>query len=98
MLEAGRVLRPDGKMILFESLGTGIPEPRRLDHLGGYYDWLDQEGFDSTVISTDYRFDSVEQAAGLLGCYFGTEMELRVRERASVVVPESTGVWWRNRS
>ncbi len=56
MDEMRRVLRPGGKVLLFESLGTGNDFPRQLPHLENFYSWLDETGFKNTWIRTDYRF------------------------------------------
>jgi ubiquinone/menaquinone biosynthesis C-methylase UbiE len=95
LAEMRRVLRPGGVVVLFESLGTGNETPERLPHMLNFYPWLDEAGFENTVIRTDYRFDSVEQAAHLAGFFFGPEMETRIRRESLTILPECTGVWWR---
>lgn len=92
--EMKRVLRKDGTIILFESLGTGNEEPVRLQHVESTYRWLDDNGFQNKWIRTDYQFESVEEAAELAGFFFGAEMADRVRKTRSVILPECTGVWW----
>src|SRR5512139_507938 len=93
--EMKRVLRSGGTIILFESLGTGNEAPVRLEHVESTYQWLDAHGFESKWIRTDYRFESVEEAAELAGFFFGEEMAERIRRDGSVILPECTGVWWR---
>jgi ubiquinone/menaquinone biosynthesis C-methylase UbiE len=97
--EARRVLRTGGHIILFESLGTGNTAPRRLAHLVHFYGWLDEVGFESRWIRTDYRFESPEAAAESAGFFFGDEMKKQlVRDPSSpavTILPECTGVWWR---
>ena len=95
MNEMQRVLKPGGYIILFESLGTGNETPIQLEHLRDYYPWLDEAGFQSKWIRTDYQFESVDEAADLAGFFFGAEMADRVRERGSAILPECTGVWWK---
>jgi len=95
MNEMKRVLKPNGKIILFESLGTGNGTPIPLEHLKNYYPWLDGAGFQNKWIRTDYQFESVEEAADLAGFFFGAGMANQVRENRSVILPECTGVWWR---
>lgn len=92
--EMKRVLRKDGTIILFESLGTGNEEPVRLQHVESTYRWLDDNGFQNKWIRTDYQFESVEEAAELAGFFFGAKMADRVRKTRSVILPECTGVWW----
>lgn len=94
--EMQRVLRPGGRIILFESLGTGNESPLRLEHVESTYQWLDAKGFKSRWIRTDYRFESIEEAAELAGFFFGAELADRIRERDSLILPECTGVWWKN--
>lgn len=94
MTEMKRVLRPGGHIILFESLGTGNETPIQLEHLKHYYRWLDEAGFQSKWIRTDYQFESVDEAAELAGFFFGVDMADKVREKRSAILPECTGVWW----
>ncbi len=95
LAEMKRVLRSDGTIILFESLGTGNEEPRRLEHVEPAYQWLEANGFDSKWIRTDYRFESLDEAIELAGFFFGEELAEQVRANGSVILPECTGVWWR---
>jgi ubiquinone/menaquinone biosynthesis C-methylase UbiE len=95
MNEMQRVLRPGGTVILFESLGTGNETPIQLEHLKEYYPWLDEAGFQHKWIRTDYQFESVDEAAELAGFFFGDEMSNQVREKSSAILPECTGVWWK---
>jgi ubiquinone/menaquinone biosynthesis C-methylase UbiE len=94
--EMRRVLRPNGVIILFESLGTGNEEPTRLEHVESTYQWLDANGFQNKWIRTDYQFESVDEAADLAGFFFGAEMAARVIAMRSAILPECTGVWWRS--
>lgn len=94
--EMKRVLRKDGTILLFESLGTGNETPIRLEHVESTYQWLDAHGFQSKWIRTDYQFQSVDEAAEIAGFFFGPEMADRILKRGSVILPECTGVWWRN--
>jgi ubiquinone/menaquinone biosynthesis C-methylase UbiE len=93
--EMKRVLRSDGMIILFESLGTGNEMPVRLEHVESTYQWLDAHGFENKWIRTDYQFESVQEAAELAGFFFGEEMAEKIRDRGSTILPECTGVWWR---
>ena len=93
--EMKRVLRKDGMIILFESLGTGNEEPVRLEHVESTYQWLDANGFASKWIRTDYKFDSLEEAQELSRFFFGDELGDKVERNQWVILPECTGVWWR---
>jgi ubiquinone/menaquinone biosynthesis C-methylase UbiE len=92
--EMKRVLRRGSFIVLFESLGTGNESPIRLEHLRDFYPWLDEAGFQSKWIRTDYKFASLEEAEELTRFFFGDELGEKVRANGWVVLPECTGVWW----
>ena len=92
--EMKRVLRPGSFIVLFESLGTGNESPIKLDHLKDFYPWLDEVGFQSKWIRTDYKFESVAEAEELSRFFFGEELGDKVRDKKWVILPECTGVWW----
>lgn len=98
--EMERVVRPGGRLVILETLGTGSEEPfAPTEDLARYYAWLEQEaGFIHRWFRTDYRFESVAEADGCLRFFFGDDLADRIgRKRAagSTVVPECTGLWWR---
>ena len=93
--EMKRVLRPNSHIVLFESLGTGNESPIMLEHLKDFYPWLDEVGFQNKWIRTDYKFDSVQQSLDIAGFFFGAEMADKIKKNNWVVVPECTGVWWK---
>jgi len=93
--EMKRILRPGSFVVLFESLGTGNESPIRLEHLKEYYPWLDEAGFQNKWIRTDYKFKSVDEAEELSRFFFGDELGDKVRKNNWVILPECTGVWWR---
>lgn len=93
--EMKRVLTRDGTIILFESLGTGNESPIKLDHLKDYYPWLDEAGFQSKWIRTDYKFESIEEAEELSRFFFGDELGDKVLKNNWIILPECTGVWWK---
>jgi ubiquinone/menaquinone biosynthesis C-methylase UbiE len=95
LYEMKRVLRQDGTIILFESLGTGNEEPVRLEHVESTYQWLDANGFENKWIRTDYKFDSLDEAIELSRFFFGDELGDNVERNRWVILPECTGVWWR---
>ncbi len=94
LTEARRVLRKNGQIILFESLGTGNELPQRLAHLENFYGWLDEAGFKNRWIRTDYRFETPQAAAGIAGFFFGNELKERILRERMTILPECTGVWW----
>ena len=91
-----RVLRPGGTAIILETLGTGWEKPHPpTDALAAYYTFLEEEhGFSSTLIRTDYRFDSLSEAEELTRFFFGGVLADRVAEEGLVILPECTGIWW----
>jgi ubiquinone/menaquinone biosynthesis C-methylase UbiE len=93
--EMKRALRPNSHIVLFESLGTGNESPVQLEHLKGYYPWLDEVGFQNKWIRTDLKFDSIEEAQELSRFFFGDEFGDKVKHHNWVIVPECTGVWWK---
>lgn len=93
--EMKRVLRKNGTIILFESLGTGNEEPVRLEHVESTYQWLDANSFENKWIRTDYKFESLEEAIELSRFFFGDELGDKVERNQWVILPECTGVWWR---
>jgi ubiquinone/menaquinone biosynthesis C-methylase UbiE len=95
LAEMGRVLRKDGAMILFESLGTGNESPVRLEHVESTYHWLEANGFQNKWIRTDYKFESLEEAVELSRFFFGDELGEKLERSHWVILPECTGVWWK---
>ena len=97
LAEIRRVLRPNGQIILLETLGTGCQTPCPPEHLAGYYDYLEESGFASTWIRTDYQFESLVEAEALIRFFFGDGLAQKVVEERWITVPECTGIWWRER-
>lgn len=94
--EVKRVLRPSGKLILIESLGTGFTTPNRPDVLVDYLAYLDAHGFESTWIRTDYCFRDETQASDLTQFFFGDAPMPKWETESGVIVPECTGLWWQS--
>ncbi len=90
--ELARILRPNGLIILLETLGTGNKSPIQVEHLKEYYAWLEQKGFQQKAIRTDYQFKDEEEAQRLIKFFFGEEMISKLEDTR---MPECTGVWWR---
>jgi len=95
LAEIQRVVRPTGTVIILETLGTGHETPHPPEELVPYFDHLEANGFSSTWIRTDYRFDSLAEAKTLTRFFFGDELAHEVVERDWIVLPECTGIWWR---
>ncbi len=93
--EMKRVLRTNGTIIIFETLGTGYESPCAPDFLEKYYaELVSTYWFKHKWIRTDYRFDDIHQAERLTRVFFGDELADRVREQSLVHLPECAGVWW----
>lgn len=93
--EMERVLKPGGVIILLETLGTGFKTPAPPEHLKEYYKFLDEGGFSSTWIRTDYEFHSVEEGNELARFFFGEEMPKKIEPGSKIILPECTGLWWK---
>jgi ubiquinone/menaquinone biosynthesis C-methylase UbiE len=95
--EMRRVARPGGWLVIIETLGTGEVQPRPpTGGLAAYYQALEQDhAFEKRWARTDYRFDSPEQAEGLVRFFFGDELGDRVASGRLTDLPECTGFWAR---
>jgi len=93
--EMRRVARPGGMLAVIETLGTGRETPLApTQELADYYLWMEVvHGFDRRWLRTDYLFDDVAQADGLMRFFFGDEMGDAVRAADLRIVPECTGLW-----
>lgn len=95
--EMQRIVKPGGTMILIETMGTGNrkPEAPNEDLATLYQYWEEQHGFDYQWIRTDYQFASVAEADELIRFFFGDEMADTLVADKNIIVPECTGVWWK---
>jgi ubiquinone/menaquinone biosynthesis C-methylase UbiE len=98
LAEMRRAAKPNGALIIMETMGTGVQHPGAPSPaLADYYAWLETEhGFTRKVIATDYDFGTVARAAELCGAFFGEEMAARVRANGWSRVPEWTGIWFKS--
>lgn len=85
-----RVLRPQGTMIILETLGTGSGSPHPpTEALAAYYSMLENDyGFASMWIRTDFKFESAAEADELLRSFFGDELADRVVRENLKILPE----------
>jgi ubiquinone/menaquinone biosynthesis C-methylase UbiE len=95
LAEMQRVLRPGGTIIILETMGTGSEAPNPPADLHDYFQYLDAQGFASTWFRTDYKFSSFAEARELVTFFFGEEMMQQVQVGESVILPECTGMWWK---
>jgi len=92
--EMKRVLRPGGRGIIFEALGWQ-DTPHVRPEFAPYFAWLEEEqGFHSTWIRTDFRFESPAEAETLARLFFGDTLADKMVEEESLILPECTGIWW----
>jgi SAM-dependent methyltransferase len=89
------LLNTDGILIFIETLGTNVPVPTEPGiFLPKFYSLLEKKhGFQRSTISTDYKFDSVEEAARIAGFFFGDAMKETILRSQTTIIPEFTGVW-----
>jgi ubiquinone/menaquinone biosynthesis C-methylase UbiE len=98
LAEMQRIVHPGGKMILIETLGTGESTPKVIPFHRRVYDFLEaQGGFTPLAIRTDYCFETMEQIRQVVLPLFGQQMlERLVKTGTGWVLPECTGIWWRD--
>ncbi len=98
--EMSRASKPQGFLIIIETLGTGSLEPAPPHQgLAEYYERLeDTWGFKRREIGTDYQFKSVEEAIEKTEFFFGRELSEKIRSNNWSRLPEWTGVWVKNAS
>lgn len=95
VMEMRRACAPGGVLIIFETLTTGslAPAPPS-QRLADYYAWLEGAwGFARATLSTDYQFESVEQAVEWTEFFFGPELSEKIRANGWARLPEWTGMW-----
>ncbi|WP_195574068.1 class I SAM-dependent methyltransferase [Paenibacillus sp. 1001270B_150601_E10] len=96
MNEIHRILRPDGTVIIIETMGTGTTEPSPPSFLQPYYHALEhQYGFASSLVRTDYQFANVEEAFSYISFFFGDELAEQLLTQQLATVMEWAGIWWR---
>lgn len=94
--EMKRVVRPNGALIILETLGTGREDPQPpTPALADYYARLEtRHGFRRKWIRTDYRFHSTAEAETLTRFFFGPELADRIARDKITLLPECTGIWF----
>jgi len=88
-------LRKGGKSIIIETLGTNVSEPNPPEPiLAYYYQSLESQlGYKKHVIQTDYDFTTVEEAARIMGFFFGEKMRTAILTEQLDRIQEFTGIW-----
>lgn len=93
--EISRILRRGGQLVIIETLGTGVEQPRPPEKLEAYFNYLEEAGFRRTWIRTDYQFQNRAEARELVEYFFGPEMITRIGPEDEPILPECTGLWWK---
>ena len=97
LTEMERVVKPQGTIILIETMGTGNRQPQPpTDGLTELYRyWQEEHGFEYRWIRSDYQFASLEEADELTRFFFGDELADKVVADGKIILPECTGLWWK---
>ena len=81
-------------IVIIETLGTNVENPKAPSHLlDHFYQTLKENNFQEHIINTDYCFDDVNQAADILGAFFGEEMKRNIKKENKTMIKEFTGIW-----
>lgn len=97
MKEMKRVLRPNGSIIILETLGTGTEEPNPPQFLKEYYSLLETKyEFSHRWIRMDYEFANTSEAKRHTEFFFGAELAREIDEKQWSTVPECAGIWWKH--
>lgn len=93
--EMERATATGGLILIFETLSTGSLTPAPpTPGLAEYYAWLEtKHNFTRHTLSTDYQFDSVEQAVAYTEFFFGPDLSTKIRANGWARLPEWTGLW-----
>jgi ubiquinone/menaquinone biosynthesis C-methylase UbiE len=93
--EMQRVIKPNGSLILIETMGTGQKQPQAPNaDLAELFAYFEQEHkLEYRWIRTDYHFQSVAEADELMRFFFGDEMADRLVAGKNIIIPECTGIW-----
>lgn len=95
--ELTRVVKPNGTIIIFETMGTGAETPDPPEFLKPYYEQLENKyGFEHRWIRTDYTFANAAEARERTEFFFGPELAQWIEEKRWSIVPECAGIWWRH--
>ena len=92
--EMKRILRPHAAVILIETMGSlhiWDEVPARTVML---YDYFEKElGLNKSIIRTDYKFSSTDEAVDLGTFFFGDAIGAEIQQIGNAVVPEATAIW-----
>ena len=81
-------------VIIIETMGTNVNIPTVSNSaLKKMYSFLEGNGYKKNIVKTDYLFETYQQAAEVMGSFFGAEMKNSIQKRKQSIIPEYTGVW-----
>jgi len=82
------------KVIFIETMGTNVNHPTVPgSDLEYFYERLAKYGFKRTIIEIDYLFHEYEDAARIMGGFFGEKMRNEIEKSKIKEVKEYTGIW-----
>jgi len=82
------------KIIFIETMGTNVEKPEAPgENLRHFYSKLRDYGFKESVIQTNYLFESYEEAARIMGGFFGEKMQSEIENKKIKEIKEYTGIW-----
>ena len=88
------VLKPEGKILIIETMGTGQNQPNPPSQLVDYLGFLNASGFSHQTIQTDYEFPNSTIAKDLVEFFFGEDMVQLIINKEKPILPEYTGLWF----
>ncbi len=94
IIEMERITKKGGYITIIETQGTCVDSPI-FEEMIQLKVLTDELGFSKKIISTDYKFDSIDQACDLIDFFFGFEAKAWVKKNQSEIVKEYTGIWWK---
>ena len=97
LAEMRRILKPGGTAILIEDFGIGRQPQAPSEAASQLYSyWRVNCGFSQRWIRTDYHFASPAEADELTRFFFGDAVVENCLEAGKVILPECSGIWWKN--
>lgn len=78
-------------LVIIETLGHGVEQPSRRNTL--HQRLHDVWGFEYHWVRTDYRFETVEDAAAYTKFFFGPKVSKELQSNNRKELPECTGIW-----
>ncbi len=97
--QASELLDESGQICFIETLGTNCTSPKPPNEmLAAFYVLLENGyGFKKKEIDTSYMFRDNKEAQRIMGFFFGQEMRKSVKSLSKNIIPEWTGIWYRDK-